>query len=310
MAGGLLVFLVFRFDVDLPATWQTIRSAHPGYLAAAVAVHYTTFMFRGARWRLLLRSALPGEPPAGVFYCSQLVLLGWFVNSIGWLRLGDAFRAYLYQEERRSTFFGAIGTILSERVLDILLIVALLLVIAPFLLRDGGGAAAWGLLLTAGALAAGMGLLLLALRRAHGRLLRWLPGWLAERYERFHQGATGSFGRWPLTTLLGLLAWLAEALRMTLVAEALGLDLGLPLLVFLTIANSLLTLVPTPGGLGAVESGVAGLATQMGRLAASSAAALILVDRAITYLSVIGVGAGLFLLRHLARRRAAAGGPG
>lgn len=306
MAGGLLVFLVFRFDVDLPATWQTIRSAHPGYLAAAVAVHYTTFMFRGARWRLLLRSALPGEQPAGVFYCSQLVLLGWFVNSIGWLRLGDAFRAYLYQEERRSTFFGAIGTILSERVLDILLIVALLLVIAPFLLRDGGGAAAWGLLITAVSLAAGMGLLLLAMRRAHGLLLRRLPGWLAGRYERFHQGATGSFGGWPLTTLLGLLAWLAEALRMTLVAQALGLDLGLPLLVFLTIANSLLTLVPTPGGLGAVESGVAGLAAQMGRLAASSAAALILVDRAITYLSVIGVGALLFLLRHLARRRAAA----
>ena len=306
MAGGLLVFLVFRFDVDLPATWQTIRRAHPGYLAAAVAVHYTTFMFRGARWRLLLRSALPGERPAGVFYCSQLVLLGWFVNSIGWLRLGDAFRAYLYQEERRSTFFGAIGTILSERVLDILLIVALLLVIAPFLLRDGGGAAAWGLLITAVALAAGMGLLLLAMGRAHGLLLRRLPGWLAGRYERFHQGATGSFGGWPLTTLLGLLAWLAEALRMTLVAQALGLDLGLPLLVFLTIANSLLTLVPTPGGLGAVESGVAGLAAQMGRLAASSAAALILVDRAITYLSVIGVGAMLFLLRHLARRRAAA----
>ena len=307
MAGGLLVFLVFRFDVDLPATWQTIRRAQPGYLAAAVAVHYTTFMFRGARWRLLLRSALPGEQPAGVFYCSQLVLLGWFVNSIGWLRLGDAFRAYLYQEERRSTFFGAIGTILSERVLDILLIVALLLVIAPFLLRDGGGAAAWGLLITAGALAAGMGLLLLGMRRAHGVLLRRLPGWLAGRYERFHQGATGSFGGWPLTTLLGLLAWLAEALRMTLVAQALGLDLGLPLLVFLTIANSLLTLVPTPGGLGAVESGVAGLAAQMGRLAASSAAALILVDRAITYLSVIGVGAVLFLLRHLARRRNAAG---
>ena len=67
------------------------------------------------------------------------------------------------------------------------------------------------------------------------------------------------------------------------------------------LANSLLSLVPTPGGVGAVESGVGGLAVRLSSLTASAAAALVLIDRAITYVSVIVLGALLFLLRHVIR---------
>ena len=85
---------------------------------------------------------------------------------------------------------------------------------------------------------------------------------------------------------------------------ALGFDLSVALVVFLTLANSLLSLVPTPGGVGAVESGVAGLAVRLASLAKESATALVLVDRFITYISVIIVGAAIFAMRPvLARRR-------
>jgi len=53
--------------------------------------------------------------------------------------------------------------------------------------------------------------------------------------------------------------------------------------------------VPTPGGVGAVESGVGGLAVRLSSLSAAAAAALVLIDRAITYLSVIVIGAALFV---------------
>jgi len=68
--------------------------------------------------------------------------------------------------------------------------------------------------------------------------------------------------------------------------------------VFLTLANSLLSLVPTPGGVGAVESGVGGLAVRLSSLSATAAAALVLIDRAITYLSVIVIGVVLFVARQ------------
>ena len=102
LAASFLVFVVTRFDVDLGATWSQVIASNPLILALAVCVHYTTFVFRGARWRLLLENASPHNARVpGVVYCSQLVLLGWFANSVGWLRLGDAYRAYLYREEHK-----------------------------------------------------------------------------------------------------------------------------------------------------------------------------------------------------------------
>ena len=108
----------------------------------------------------------------------------------------------------------------------------------------------------------------------------------------------GSFQIVPIATAWGLLGWAAEIARMSLVVSALGYDISFSLVVFLTLANSLLTLVPTPGGVGAVESGVAGLMVRLSTVSASSAAALVLIDRAITYISVIILGAVLFLIRQ------------
>ena len=315
VAGGFLLFMVTRFDIDLSVTWQQARGANPWLLIAAFAVHYTTFVFRGARWRMLLRRAAirddrddrddrEEKTVPGVLYCSQLVLLGWFVNSIGWLRLGDAFRAYLYQEEYEASFSGAIGTILAERVLDAALVALILLIAAPFLVGGGDDGLAWAVLGVAVALAAALVAVLAAMVWAQALLLRWLPGWLATHYRRFHDGAMGSTHRLPQTTALGALGWAAEMGRMYLVAMALGFELSAALAVFLTLANSLLSLVPTPGGVGAVESGVAGLAVRLAALAKEAATALVLVDRFITYISVIIVGAVIFALRPLFRRRA------
>ena len=305
VGGGFLIFLVTRFDVDLGVTWERVRGANPWLLAAAFAVHYTTFFFRGARWRMLLEHASgEGEPIPSLLFCSRAVLLGWFVNSIGWLRLGDAFRAYLYREEYGAPFSGAIGTVLAERVLDVALVALMLLAAAPFLVGAGNNGEALVILTAiAGMLVALLLLVLAAMVFARSLLLRWMPGWLGSRYQRFHNGTIGSFRRLPQTTLLGLLGWAAEMGRMYLVAMALGFDLSAAMIIFLTLANSLLSLVPTPGGIGAVESGVAGLAVRLASLGKESATALVLVDRVITYISVIIVGAVIFALSPLLRRR-------
>ena len=307
LAAAFLVFLVTRFDVKLGDTWSTVRGSNPWLLVGAFLVHYTTFIFRGARWRLLLQNTEEsGASVPGPLYCGQLVLLGWFVNAVGWLRVGDAYRAYVYREEQNASFSRTIGTILAERVLDGLLIVLLLVVAVPFLIKSDGGAA-WTVLVVAAVLVSLLASLLVVMVWAQGWALRRLPGWLSERYSRFHQGTLGSFRRIVPVTVLGLLGWMSEVGRLYLVVQALDLDLSFPLVIFLTLANSLLTLVPTPGGIGAVESGVAGLAVRLSTVSGSIAAAMVLVDRAITYLSIIIVGALLFLGRQGFRRRQPAG---
>ena len=57
----------------------------------------------------------------------------------------------------------------------------------------------------------------------------------------------------------------------------------------------MLTLVPTPGGIGAVESGVAGLGTLLLNMTPENSIALILLDRSITYLSVLLIGGFVFI---------------
>ncbi len=148
--------------------------------------------------------------------------------------------------------------------------------------------------------------MLAAMTRAKDLLLRRLPPFFSIRYERFHNGTMGSFQRLPEATVWGLLGWTAEIGRMYLVVKALGFDISLDIVVFLTLANSLLTLVPTPGGVGAVESGVGGLAVRLSSLTATAAAALVLIDRAITYVSVILLGGVLFVVRQIIRGSQAA----
>lgn len=305
LAVALLIFLVLRFDIDLSETWQQIRSGNPWLLALAVIIHYTTFIFRGARWRLLLQNAQGQDRrPPGVLYCGELLLLGWFANSVAWFRLGDAYRAHLYQQERQESFSRTVGTIVSERALDTVLVVALLLVSVPFIVSQES-TSPWIVVGIALVLLTILALALVVIGKSGDRLHRLLPGWLAERFRFFQEGVIGSFGRIRLVTLLGLLGWLAEVARLYLVTLALGIPLSLALIVFITLANSLLTLVPTPGGVGAVESGVAGLLVRISSLAASGAAALVLVDRSISYLSIILTGGVIFLTRQAYRRRGA-----
>ena len=318
LVAAFLAFLATRLNVDPGDIWRQVQSANPYYLGLAVAVHYTTFLFRGLRWRLLLNNARSeGEAPAGIFQCSQLVLLGWFANSVAWLRLGDAYRAYLYHEENRTPFVRTVGTILSERLLDIATIVLLLAVSLPFLVGTGWGGA-WTVAWTVAAVAAVLfailvlALLFIAVTRggevglAH-RLMGWLPrrlsDWLLERYRQFRDGALLSLKSAPLAAGWGLLGWLAEIARFYLVTQALDIQLSPALIIFATLANSLLTLVPTPGGVGAVEAGLAGLLKQLSSLSTPTVAALVLVDRAISYLSVIATGAVLFLVRWATRRK-------
>ena len=308
LAVAFLVFLVTRFDLDVGATWSQVRDSNPWFVAAALLVHYFTFPFRGARWQRLLRNThQPGGFVPGLAYCSQLVLLGWFANSVGWFRLGDAYRAYLYREENAASFSTTIGTLLAERMLDAALVVTLLVTALPFLV--GGGGISWAVVATAAGLAAVLILVLAALVWARNWANRFLPAWLALRYQRFQQGTLGSFQNVPLLSIWGLLAWLAEIARLYLVVQALGLDLSFPVVTFIALASSLLTLVPTPGGLGAVEPGVVGLVVRLTALSSTPATALVVVDRSISYLSVILVGAALFFGRQLFRRPSAAVGP-
>ena len=83
--------------------------------------------------------------------------------------------------------------------------------------------------------------------------------------------------------------------------QALGLDVSLALIAIAALSAAILSTVPIPGGVGFVESGIIGvLLLGLGRPEAISVA---LVDRSITFVSVIAIGGIVFLVSQVWQAR-------
>ncbi len=301
-----MLFLLTRFDLDWRATWAHLGGSNPWWYLLGLLTYYGSFLIRGWRWHLLLSNARAhsggNEAVPSPWVCARFILMGWFANSVTWFRLGDAYRAYLVAEESSASFSQTAGTVLAERILDMALVFLVLLGTVALLSAGGQLGGAGIIVLIAFILVAAGALALFIMWRFGLRMARLLPGTLERAYQRFHQGTLGSFQRLPLLALLGLLGWACEVGRLYFVLQALGFALSAPLIIFVALANALLTTVPfTPGGLGIVEPGIVGLLRL--RLSAEAAVSAALLDRSISYLSVILTGGALFLGRELWRRR-------
>lgn len=305
IAAGVIFFLAARFELDWGATLRAIRDMNPWLYFLALSLYYLSFIFRGMRWKMLATNAAESSSDElrvpSTLHTSQLIVIGWFVNSVTWLRMGDAYRAYAFAEDSKSSFSWSLGTLLAERVMDMVIVAAIILAAALVLAVTQGQAVSVYIIVMASVMTVGIVAVALFMKAYGERAANLLPGRIKSAYQRFSQGTLGSFRRMPLAMFLGLLGWLLEMGRLYFVLVALGMDFSLVLVPIVAVGHAILSTVPTPGGVGAVEPGVAGLL--LIELAAPEAAAATIVDRSITYFSIIVVGALLFVLRQALRIR-------
>lgn len=317
LAGVLLGFLAVRFDVDLGATWRLVRSSNPWWYALAFVAYYLSFWPRGLRWRLMAQGAgigsgegerLPSALEAGYY-----ILQAWFLNAVGWLRVGDPYRAYAFARSSGSPFARVLGTVAGERVVDMGAILVLLVFAVGGLVvaHQGGKVSLWFVGVAAGLTLIGA-VVLLGMALWGMRLAVRFPAPMRRMYERFHQGAVESV-RWHIAPVMGLgmVGWFLEALRLGMVVLALGVGLSPWMVLFVALANALLTAVPfSPGGLGIVEAGVVGLLVLS--LPKETAVAVAVLDRSVSYLSVVVFGGVAFFIhqvRHGLPRRPSSAPP-
>lgn len=234
--------------------------------------------------------------------CSQVIILGWFVNSVVWLRLGDAYRALAFSEDSKSTFSWSLGTVLAERVLDMATVAVVIFFSILVLTATSDLAVSQYIVIMAFVMAFGVIAIILSMRIYGSRVAQFLPSRLEEAYKRFQQGTLGGFkSQLPLMLILGMAGWLLEMARLYFVVQALDLNIGIALIPVVALGHAILSTVPTPGGIGVVEPGMTGLLLLS--LDRSSAASVAIADRSITYVSVIIIGGLIFLLRHYMRMR-------
>ena len=314
----LLVLVVANLPgFELERLPGLILQANGLLLLAAFAVFYLGFPLRGLRWALILRGT---GFRIGVRDATEIIFLSWLVNCLVPAKLGDLYRAWLLKINSTVSLSRTFGTVFIERILDLFAIATLGLAAGFWSFRSG--------LPTEIQIVFGIGvgvvlvlaLGLLTLRNFGRRILVKLPipHRAIEYYDRFEEGVFGAVGLRhlpPLVILTGLV-WTTEAMRLYLVVEALGLEgvqLGISGAFFVALIGSLLTAVPlSPAGIGIVESGVIFVLTAAYGLAPTEAAAIALLDRAISVLSIIVFGSIAYVLsskRRGAGMRPARAGP-
>ena len=251
IALSFILFLSTRFDLDWGQTWRGIRDMNPWLYLLALALYYLSFIFRGMRWKMLATNAAESslETPRvpSTLHTSQLIVIGWFVNSVTWLRMGDAYRAYAFAEDSDSSFSWSLGTLLAERVMDMVIVAAIILTAVAVLAVTSGQAVSVYIIVMAFVMTAGIIALTLFMKAYGDRAANFLPNRIKAAYRRFRQGTLDSFQRMPLAMLLGLIGWLLEMGRLYFVLAALGIDSGLVLIPIVAVGHAILSTVPTPG---------------------------------------------------------------
>ncbi len=300
LALFIVVFLLTRLDINAGQVWSQIKRTNPLIYGLGFVVFYSTFLLRAVRWEWMLARAgidkAHGYRMPGMVGMLEIFLLSWFANCIVPAKLGDMYRSYLFKQRSKASFSTTFGTILAERLIDLLVLVGVLAVsgIVVFGSRVPGqaGQTVWvgGALVGCGVIGCG------ALWFARDHVEQRLPERFQKHFGRLHDGIFEVLRRPGAFSGISVVVWLAEGLRVFLVAWALGSQISFSTALLVALMSSLLTIIPfTPAGLGVVEGATIGVLRLVG-VDDSTAVAIALLDRVIGYWSIIAIGLPIYVL--------------
>ncbi len=253
------------YNVDLRGVGRQIVQARPDWLAFALATMLVNLSLRAWRWQYLLEPL--GRPSfANAF---RATAVGFAASAILPARAGEVIRPYFLARRERISATGAFASVILERVLDMLAVLALLAVYVFFLqgavtadhavafeaVKWAAGTAA------VAAIAALFVLFALAgnparLAGALSRLERVLPSRLAGALARIaEQFATGLGvirrpGRLFVALVLSFPLWLSIAAGIWAVAVAFRLAIPFAGSFLIVALLAVGVAVPTPGAVG------------------------------------------------------------
>ncbi len=323
-----LLWLVFR-DIDAGEVRDSLLGAHVGLLLASAGIAMVGFVVRAIRWRRLLAPVQSASPFSSRF---AAVAVGFMANNLlpsG--RVGELGRAYAYSRLEPVGVAPAIATLVVERLLDGVAILALLAAamaspgfpadeLSPDL-RRVVHLAATGL-----ALALAAAILVVALPGASVRACAWIgararPRRLAERLAGVAEGLVqglSSMRNWrhmAPAALWSVGLWTLQSLSFWVGFRAFGIDLPFAAALVANAAVAVMVAVPAaPGYVGTFQVGMSLALVQVYGVADASALAFAVGWHVVNFfpITLLGlwhcrrIGLGLGDLRS--RTEAAAGG--
>jgi uncharacterized membrane protein YbhN (UPF0104 family) len=217
-----------------------------GALIGAIALYGVATVLRAERWHhLLLRD---GAQPHRAD-CYALTVVGYAGNNVLPARAGDPIRVVLMAPRAATSKRTVIGTLLAERLLDIVVIVALFVVVGYAVLGEvGAGSVQIIAAVTAGVIA--LAALALVLLRRNERLHDFVAPMLSSTLA-----LRGRHGLWLLT--ITVVVWLIEGAVWMSVGASVGFGMDPIEGLYLVALASVFALIPSGPGYAGTQDAAA-----------------------------------------------------
>ena len=117
LAVGLILLVVMIWWTGVDKLGAAIGSASPFWLGASALVVLPAYVLRAVRWRFLLSPVKKGVRVSSAFWSTGV---GFMVNTLVPIRLGEFVRAYVLGEKEGTGFAPGFSSIVVERTLDLI----------------------------------------------------------------------------------------------------------------------------------------------------------------------------------------------
>ena len=127
LLGLGLLWLSFH-NIELAALWDDIRSANYIWMGFAVIFAILSHIFRALRWNLLINSMGYKTRTSTTF---AAVMIGYLANTAV-PRMGEIMRCGVLSRKEKISFNALFGSVISERLFDLIVLMFLLLAVVAF----------------------------------------------------------------------------------------------------------------------------------------------------------------------------------
>lgn len=300
---AILAIILMFWYIGIQQIIHNLQSANLLTLSVAAFVQSFSILMRGIRWKYILKTS---DGDISTLSSYSLIYVSWFANGLVPARIGDLVRAFAIKREDNYPLGKGFASLVIERLLDVIVNIIFMLLFLTLVSNAFGliSSSSWVTLsfVLGVTLALALIIFIVLCIKKQGLIARILSRIFGSKYAGetagFAQGLRTSFGdfvsgkKLMLSIIfLSLVTWIIDVPKFYLVFMSLNLYPSIIAVAAAAFVTNAWAMVPiAPGGIGSVEIGQTLFVIYMVGLSAPMAAAVVLLDRIVTFYIPVLIG--------------------
>ena len=300
-----IIGLYFAFSgQDFESLIYNLSNVDTYKVCIAIALLISSCLPRALRWKLLVA---PFEPMS-FYHVFSATMIGYFGNGILFFRLGEFLKAFVLAKEHKITVPQAFGTVITERILDLLMVLLIFLIVIPsFPLYDEKIKIA--LFLSSSMIVVLVAIIVIAYKLDFAEKISKCK-FFHNRFgikvilpiQKFFEGVVVIFKNKNIFMIifLSIIIWGIYFYIGVIVLDACKISLGYVEVGILTVISSFIIGIPSlPGAAGTLHSGVRYALEGVFQISGPKALSYAIISHAISYFPLLVIGFIYFLISNV-----------